>query len=105
MISGPMDLALVWHRRQLISILTWQEIAGRYRGSFLGVLWPLITPLIRLGVYTLVCGVVVPMRWPGTEGGGMGDIALRLLSGMLIHSLLSEVLARAPELRRFLRLD
>ena len=98
MISGPMDLALVWHRRQLISILTWQEIAGRYRGSFLGVLWPLITPLIMLGVYTLVFGVVVPMRWPGTEGGGMGDIALRLLSGMLIHSLLSEVLARAPEL-------
>ena len=75
MIRGPMDLTLVWHRRQLISILAWQEIAGRYRGSFLGVLWPLLTPLIMLAVYTMVFGVVVPMRWPGAEDGGMGGIA------------------------------
>ena len=93
-----MDLTLVWHRRQLISILAWQEIAGRYRGSFLGVLWPLLTPLIMLAVYTMVFGVIVPMRWPGAEDGGMGGIALRLLSGMLVHGLLAEVLTRAPGL-------
>lgn len=98
MIPVPMDFALVWHRRQLISILTWQEIAGRYRGSFLGMLWPLLTPLIMLAVYTLVFGVIVPMRWPGAEDGGMGSIALRLLSGMLVHGLLADVLTRAPGL-------
>lgn len=93
-----MNPAIPWQHRELISILAWQEIAGRYRGSFLGGVWPLLTPLIMLAVYTMVFGVVVPMRWPGGEGGGMGHVALRLLSGMLVHGLLSEVLARAPTL-------
>lgn len=96
MSDDRMTLALPWRRRELISILTWQEIAGRYRGSFLGSLWPLLTPLIMLAVYTLVFGVVVPSRWPGTADAGMGGVALRLLSGMLVHGLLSEVLGKAP---------
>lgn len=82
----------------LVWILTRREISGRYRGSYLGSLWPVLTPLIMLGVYTVVFGVILPSRWPGAEGQGMGLFALRLLSGMLVHGLLAEVLSRAPTL-------
>ena len=91
-------LAIPWQFRDLISILTWREIAGRYRGSLLGSLWPLLNPLIMLGLYTSVFGVILQSRWPGSEDQGMGAFALRLLSGMLVHGLLAEVLGRAPSL-------
>lgn len=91
-------MALSRQTSELVTILTGREISGRYRGSYLGSLWPVLTPLIMLGVYTVVFGVILPSRWPGAEGQGMGLFALRLLSGMLVHGLLAEVLSKAPVL-------
>ena len=91
-------LAHPWRHHALIRILTWREISGRYRGSLLGSLWSLLTPLLMLGVFTLVFGVILPARWPGAEDQGMGMFALRLLAGMVMHGLLGEALARAPTL-------
>ena len=82
----------------LIRILTWREISGRYRGSLFGSFWSLLTPLLMLGVYTLVFGVILPSRWPGAEGQGIGMFALRLLAGMVVHGLFGEALGRAPML-------
>lgn len=87
-----------WHHQALIRILTWREVTGRYRGSLLGSLWSLLTPLLLLAVYTLVFGVIAPTRWPGVQDQGIGMFALRLLAGMVIHGLLSETLSRAPVL-------
>jgi lipopolysaccharide transport system permease protein len=49
-------------------------------------------------VFTFVFGVVAPTRWPGAQDQGIGMFALRLLAGMVVHGLLSEVLSRAPTL-------
>lgn len=87
-----------WRHQSLIRILTWREVSGRYRGSFLGSLWSLLTPLLMLGVYTLVFGVIAPTRWPGVEDQGIGMFALRLLAGMVVHGLLAETLSRGPTL-------
>jgi lipopolysaccharide transport system permease protein len=87
-----------WRHQALIRILAWREISGRYRGSLLGSLWTLLTPLLMLGVYTLVFGVIAPTRWPGAEEQGIGMFALRLLAGMVVHGLLAETLVRAPTL-------
>ena len=92
------NLAHPWRHRALIRILTWRDISGRYRGSLMGSAWSLLTPLLMLAVFTFVFGVVAPTRWPGAEEQGMGMFALRLLSGMVVHGLLSELLQRAPAL-------
>ena len=92
------SLSHPWRHRALIRILAWREISGRYRGSLLGSLWSLLTPLLMLGVFTLVFGVIAPTRWPGAEAQGIGMFALRLLAGMVVHGLLAEVLSRAPTL-------
>jgi len=91
--------AAVRASRDLVLVLTRREIAGRYRGSILGHLWALANPLLLLGVYTLVFGVVLPARWPtAPDEGGMTAFALRLLTGLLLHGFLAESLARAPTL-------
>ena len=61
---GDEILVTPWRSWDLIAILTWREIAGRYRGSLLGMLWPVLTPIIMLGLYTVVFGVILPSRWP-----------------------------------------
>lgn len=97
--SSPLLASITqpWRHRGLIRTLAWRDIALRYRGAFLGALWPVLTPLLMLAVYTLVFGVVFATRWPGRVGeGGIGLFALMLLSGLLLQGLLAEVLTRAP---------
>ncbi len=46
------------HNRQLFANLVRREVRGRYKGSWLGIIWTLITPLVMMGAYTLVFTVV-----------------------------------------------
>lgn len=84
----------VQRRLELLRELLRRDLAQRYRGSALGVLWSLLTPLALLVTYTLVFGVFMQMRWPGT--GGIADFALMVFVGLLIHGVLAEVLTRSP---------
>jgi lipopolysaccharide transport system permease protein len=94
--SNPLaGLAFAWRNRHLLSGLTRREITGRYRGSWLGVLWSLITPLLLLGIYIFIFGVVFRVRWG--EGQALdGQFAAILFCGVILHGILSEVLTRSP---------
>lgn len=82
--------------------LFWQflrrEILGRYRASMLGIAWAFITPLLMLGVYTLVFVGIFRARWPGAEEAGGVAFALRLFAGLMIFNLFAEVTSRASSL-------
>jgi lipopolysaccharide transport system permease protein len=91
--SNPFS-CLVQHRR-LIMALTGREIAGRYRGSVLGLFWSVVNPLILLSIYTLIFGQVFQARW--THGNGdTKQFAILLFSGMLIFTFFSDCISRAP---------
>lgn len=100
----PGMLLSAWRHRYLLEQMTMREIMGRYRGSLMGVLWSLVTPLLMLAIYTLVFGFIMPVRW--TERVGMRsfeadstlDYSLILFCGLLLHSFLSETLSRASGL-------
>jgi ABC-2 type transport system permease protein len=42
--------------RELLSALLGRELAGQYKGSFLGLGWTLIRPLVMLFIYAIVVG-------------------------------------------------
>ncbi|WP_448192872.1 ABC transporter permease [Azospirillum sp. sgz301742] len=90
--------------RYLIGQLAWREIAGRYRGSVIGLLWSFITPLAMLSVYTLVFGVIFQSRWNVTAAQAAArpeshaDFALTLFVGLILHGFLTECMVRAPGL-------
>lgn len=44
--------------RELFGNLVRREIRGRYKGSWLGVVWTLVIPLVMMGAYTLVFNVI-----------------------------------------------
>ncbi len=87
----------LWRQRELISQLTKREILTRYRGSLLGILWSLLTPLLMLVVYTFVFGVIFKPRWTGPVEG-QAQFALILFCGLSIFGIFSEVISRAPAL-------
>lgn len=46
--------------RELFANLFRRDFQAKYKGSVLGVLWSLLNPLVLLGVYLLVFGVIFP---------------------------------------------
>jgi lipopolysaccharide transport system permease protein len=87
-----------WLQRQLFLKLLRRDFAERYRGSYLGVLWSLLLPLLSLLVFTLFFGVIFKMRWAGRGDGSLSDLALILFVGMALYNFLAECLSRAPGL-------
>lgn len=73
-----------------------RDLVARFRGTWLGFGWILVTPLLLLGVFTLVFNGVFNMKWPQSEWDSPLGFALFTFCGLLVHLLLSEVLSRAP---------
>jgi lipopolysaccharide transport system permease protein len=85
-------------RRELIRQFTWREAQARYRGSYLGMVWALITPLLMLAAFTLVFSVILKARWRGSAPESVIDFALTLFSGMIAFNVFSDAASRSPGL-------
>ncbi|MGE0312626.1 MAG: ABC transporter permease [Lautropia sp.] len=90
-------VSLVAHR-ELLWQLVHREVIGRYKGSFMGIAWSLITPLLMLSVYSVVFGQVFRSRWGQTSGGKTEEFAIVLFVGLIVHGLFTEVATNAPRL-------
>lgn len=97
--TSPAFLAAsVARNGNLIYELARREVAGKYKESWLGMLWALLVPLALLAVYTFVFGVVMKVRWGGSGSESRIEFALMLFVGMLVHTFFSECVSKAPEL-------
>jgi lipopolysaccharide transport system permease protein len=89
----------LWRNRQLIVQMTKREIVGRYQGSAFGLAWSFLHPVSMLVVYTFVFSEIFKIRWGGMGGDdSKTQFAVVLFVGMIVLSLFSEVLNRAPSL-------
>ncbi|HMD48456.1 MAG TPA: ABC transporter permease [Bryobacteraceae bacterium] len=81
----------IFSNRKLIASMARRDILARYRGSFGGVFWTVLNPLILMGTYFFVFGVVL-------HGSGQNrtGFALYFLSGMLPWLAFSEAVGRSP---------
>lgn len=78
-----------------------REVVGRYRGSFLGLLWAFVNPILMLAIYTFVFGVVFKIRLDPQNTDIYDDkfaFALLLFTGLILFNLFSECLSRSPGL-------
>jgi lipopolysaccharide transport system permease protein len=88
-----------------------RDLAGRYRGSLLGMLWPVAQPVAQIAVFTLIFHGFMQVRWPvgdatGSSTGSGGGItqsiggawayALNVFAGLAVFNFFAEVLGRAP---------
>jgi lipopolysaccharide transport system permease protein len=96
---NPVSLAAgIARHRHLVLQLARREIHGRYKGTTLGLLWSLGTPLVLLATYTFVFGIVFRARWPGQASSDLGEFGLVLFCGLVAFGIFSELVGRAPSL-------
>lgn len=96
-IPTPLDpfLALAKYR-YLVRQLVKKELTTKFRRSALGFVWIVLSPLLLLGGYTLVFGVLMKARWGGA--GTSSEFALVLFSGLIFYNFFGEVIAKSPAL-------
>jgi lipopolysaccharide transport system permease protein len=98
-------LRTLWRNRSLIRTMVRRDILGRYRGSFAGLFWTVLNPLLLMVTYFFVFGVV--MRSSIGSDTSRSGFALYLLAGMLPWLAFSEAVGRSPfimlEYRNFVR--
>jgi len=83
--------------RELIIALIRRDAFGRYRGSFMGVIWSFITPILMLMVYTFVFSSVFKMKWSASSDSNL-EFSLIMFSGLIVFNLFSECANRSPGL-------
>ena len=88
----------LWANRQLIFQMTRREILVKYTGSLIGGAWSFIFPLLMLTIYTFVFSVVFKSRWGTGEDESRSEFAIILFAGMIVFSLFSDTINRAPSL-------
>lgn len=65
----------LYNYRELLKTNIKKDIRGRYKGSFLGVLWSFINPLLQVVVYWIV--------FPYLMGGAMENYLIYLITGLI----------------------
>lgn len=97
--------ALLWRHRGLIRSMVRRDILGRYRGSFGGVFWTVLNPLLLMATYFFVFGIVLGAKFEGDPS--RAGFVLYFLCGMLPWLAFSEAAGRAPfvvlEYRNFVK--
>ena len=89
-----LPIASIVRNRSLIRTMVRRDILGRYRGSFGGVFWTILSPLLLMLTYFFVFGVVLRTRFGGDAS--RAGFALYFLAGMLPWLAFSEAAGRAP---------
>ena len=90
-------IAVAWRYRDLVIPLARRKVSARYRGSVLGMLWAVLSPVILLGIYTFIFSVVLQVKW-NLDPGSRDQFALFLFSGMILYSVFADCLNEAPSL-------
>ena len=91
-------LQSIQRNRSLILDMTRREIKKKYQGTFLGLAWSFISPLLMLSVYTFVFAVVFKSRWGTTGDESRIDFAITLFAGLIVFGIFSESLNQSPGL-------
>jgi len=87
---------LLQHRR-LVYALSKHAIVSKYRTSWMGLLWPLMLPVLLIGVFSFVFGYIMPLKWV-SESEIDVSFSIFLFSGLVVFTFFSETVSRAPTL-------
>src|SRR5256714_12916668 len=88
MISAQTARRAVWRplwelprRVGLIASLTKRELAARYKGSALGIVWAILTPVVMIAIFTIIFAGIFKAKFGASTS--QWDYALYLFCGLL----------------------
>lgn len=87
----------LWEHWDLVKSLIQHSIASRYRTTWFGLAWPVLQPILLIGIFSFVFAYVMPLKWVAESSTGLA-FSLFLYSGLVVFTFFSEVISRAPTL-------
>jgi lipopolysaccharide transport system permease protein len=75
-------------RADLIFSFARRDLAGRYKGSALGIAWAVLTPIVMIGIFTFIFAGIFGARFGASDSHW--DYALYLFCGLLPWSMFQE---------------
>ncbi len=98
--SNPvLGLTSLFRHWGLIRQLLWREVESRYKGTFAGLAWSLISPLLMLAIYAFVFSSIFKSRWPESPWPeSKVGFTLVLFAGLSLYALVQDCIARAHHL-------
>jgi len=95
--ASPFHLAgTLWRYRDLIWQFSVRDALGRYRGSYLGLIWSILNPLLMLFIYTVVFRGIFGHS-PAHQSEYI-RYALWLFCGMALFNIFAECMGRSSGL-------
>jgi lipopolysaccharide transport system permease protein len=98
MISAQTARRAVWRplwelprRLDLILSLSRRELAARYKGSALGIIWAVLTPIVMIAIFTIIFAGIFKAKF--TASDSQWDYALYLFCGLLPWNAFQESLS------------
>ena len=79
----------LYNYRELLKTSVKKDIGGKYKNSFLGVLWSFINPLLQILVYALIFPLVMK------NGGSYKDYTVFMVCGLIPWAYFTTVINRA----------
>jgi lipopolysaccharide transport system permease protein len=102
MISAQTARRAVWRpllelprRFDLILSLARREVSARYKGSVLGILWAILTPVVTIATFTLIFAGIFGARFSLSSSGW--EFALYLFCGVLPWTAFSEAVQSSSQ--------
>lgn len=83
----------VYENRGLVRSMVRRDLEARYRGSLLGALWALASPLFLILVYSVFFGLFLRIR--PTPDAGAADYGLFVMAGMLPWMAISDAISQS----------
>jgi lipopolysaccharide transport system permease protein len=80
-------------RRELILSLARRELVARYKGSALGIVWAILTPVVTIAIFTFIFAGIFGARFGASSSHW--DYALYLFCGLLPWTMFQETLQQS----------
>src|SRR5664280_766211 len=92
----PSPVSDLWRHRELLWQFTLRNIELRHKGSYLGLIWSFLNPLLLLGLYVFMFGHVLGGRFGVQPNETPIDFALGLFVGLSVFQMIAEVIGLSP---------
>ncbi len=76
-------LATFYQRRYLLRYLVQRQVTRKYKGSYLGLVWAILGPIIYVFFLSLIFSKIVGLRYRAVEGDPTLNFGLYLYCGLL----------------------
>jgi lipopolysaccharide transport system permease protein len=88
--------AAATRKRDLWWQFTVRSVESRYRGSYLGIIWAVLNPLLMLCIYFVVFGLIFGGHFRDPKVESLEDYAIAMFLGLTLYQLVADTICTAP---------